>query len=365
VRILITGADSFIGKNLKAELVNRKYNDILEINSCYDKELLMKSVEESDFIFHLLTVYRSEDSSEFEYINTEITRMIVKAMKEKQKTLLLLSSTQAENDNDYGRSKLKAEECVQNWVHATGNKAFIFRLSNEFGKWCPPNLNSVVATFCYNIANGLNIQINNPTVPLKLMYIDDIIDKFVSVMEKGSATEYCEVDPIYIATVGEVADILQSFKAMRTECNIPGMENRLIKKLYSTYLSYLSTDGFSIPINTHVDDRGSFSELLHFGGMGQVSVNISKPGITKGNHWHHTKNEKFIVISGEGMICFRKVDECEIIKYHVSGAKMEVLDIPPGYTHNITNTGLTDMITIMWANEIFDNNKPDTYFEEV
>lgn len=365
MRILITGADSFIGKNLKAELLNRKIYDVKEINDFYDVGLLKQYVDESDFIFHLLTVYRSDDMSTFERINTETTKKIIELIGNNHKSLFLLSSTQAGNGSAYGQSKLQAEESVKAWMSATGNKAYIFRLSNEFGKWCPPNLNSVVATFCQNIASGKDIQVNNPDAPLKLMYIDDIIDSFMSALENGTASVYGEVEPVYGTTVGEVAKTIQSFQTMRRLSDVPDMENGLIKKLYSTYLSYLSADGFSTSLQTHVDDRGSFTELLHFGGMGQVSVNISKPGITKGNHWHHTKNEKFVVISGTGVIRFRKVGESEILEYHVSGDKMEVVDIPPGYTHNISNTGETDMLTIMWANEMFDNKKPDTYFEEV
>lgn len=365
MRILITGADSFIGKNLKAELINRKFNDIIEINDCYNIELLKQYVDESDFLFHLMTVYRSDDVSDFERINTETTRKIVELIGIKNKSLLLISSTQAGNGSAYGQSKLQAEESVKEWMSATGNKAYIFRLANEFGKWCPPNLNSVVGTFCDNIASGKDIQINNPNAPLKLMYIDDIIVSFISAVENGVASVYGEVEPVYETTVGEVAKIIQSFQTMRTGSYIPDMDNGFIKKLYSTYLSYLSADGFSTSLQTHVDDRGSFTELLHFGGMGQVSVNISKHDITKGNHWHHTKNEKFVVISGTGVIRFRKVGESKIIEYHVSGDKMEVVDIPPGYTHNITNTGENDMLTIMWANEIFDNKNPDTFFEEV
>lgn len=365
MRILITGADSFIGKNLKAELTNRKYTDVIEINDHYDIDLLRKYVDISDVIFHLLTVYRSEDSSVFERINTETTKTIVELIGNKQKSLILLSSIQAGNESKYGQSKLQAEECIKKWMNNTGNKAYIFRLANEFGKWCPPNLNSVVATFCYNIVNGIDIQINKDNAILRLVYIDDIIDSFISVLENGASSVNVEVNPVYETTVGEVARIIQSFKTMRADSNIPSMENEFIKKLYSTYLSYLPLDEFSTLLQKHDDNRGSFTELLHFGDMGQVSVNISKPGITKGNHWHHTKNEKFVVIWGTGVIRFRKVGESKIIEYHVSGDNMKVVDIPPGYTHNITNTGKTDMITIMWANEIFNSKKPDTYFEEV
>jgi len=365
MRILITGADSFIGKNLIAELSNRGFNDIVEINDCKNIEELRRYVQESDFIFHLLTVYRSNDETVFEHINTETTRRIVDLIGSQHKSLLLLSSSQAGNGSAYGQSKLLAEECVQEWMCSTGNNAYIFRLANEFGKWCPQNLNSVVATFCHNIANELDIQINNPDAPLRLQYIDDIMEAFLSVLASEVDSVDAEISPIYDTTVGEVARILQSFRTMRSGMDIPDMDDGLIRKLYSTYLSYLPPDELSMPLQTHTDVRGSFTELLHFGGMGQVSVNISKPGITKGNHWHHSKNEKFIVFAGEGVIKLRKIGTEDLVEYWVSGEKMEVVDIPPGCTHNITNTGETDMLTIMWANEIFDKDKPDTYFEEV
>lgn len=365
MKILITGADSFIGKNLKAELINRKFNDILEINDYNNLELLKHYIDESDFIFHLFTVYRSNEKSDFKLINIDMTRKIVDLIGNMHKSLLLLSSTQSGNGSTYGQSKLQAEEIVKNWMHVTENRAYIFRLANEFGKWCPPNLNSVVATFCNNIANSENIQINNSNATLKLMYVDDIIDSFISVLEDEDLAVYKEIKPVYETTVGEVAKIIQTFQKMRIESNIPDMEDILIKKLYSTYLSYLPDDALSTPLKPHVDNRGSFIELFHFGGMGQISVNISKPGVTKGNHWHHTKNEKFVVIRGTGVIRFRKVGENKRIEYHVSGDKIEVVDIPPGYTHNIMNTGKIDMLTIMWANEVFDDENPDTYFEEV
>lgn len=367
MRILITGVNSFVGKNLKAELANRGFSNVIGIDDCDNTEKLRSRVQESDFIFHLLTVYRSDDASAFEHINHETIKEIVDLIEDQPKALLLLSSTQAGNGSAYGQSKLRAEECIKEWMDISGNKAYIFRLANEFGKWCPPNLNSVVATLCNNIANGYDIQINNPDAPLKLMYIDDIINAFISIMKKEIKSEsvYRDVTPVYDTTVGEVAKILYSFKAMRARKDIPDMENGLIKKLYSTYLTYLPTDDLSVSLKTYADERGSFTELLHFGGMGQVSVNISKPGITKGNHWHQTKNEKFLVINGNGLICLRKVGESEVVEYRVSGDKMEVVDIPPGYTHNIINTGNSDMVTIMWANEIFNDKKPDTYYEEV
>lgn len=365
MRILITGADSFVGKNLKTELNNRNYRDIYECNNNCDFNTLKRYVSESDFIFHLNTVYRSDNQSDFENINYLFTQNLIEAIGNASKSLLLLSSIQVLNDNPYGRSKLKAEECINNWAETTGNNAYIFRLANEFGKWCPPNFNSVIATFCHNIANGLDISINNPSSPLNLMYIDDIIDCFISVFEGGPASGYFEVEPAYSATVGEVAELLQGFHCLRDNYEVPDMEDGLIKRLYSTYLSYLPINQFSKKVQTHEDNRGSFTELLHFGGKGQVSLNISKPGITKGNHWHRTKNEKFIVIKGSGIIKLRKIGYEEIINYVVNGDQIEIVDIPPGYTHSITNIGEEDMLTIMWANEVFDREKPDTYFEEV
>lgn len=365
MKILITGADSFIGKNLKAELINRQNAEISEINDFTDKELLEKYIEESDCIFHLQTLYRSADAAAFDTVNTGTTRTVVDLIGQRRKMLVMLSSTQAETGSPYGVSKLKAENIIIEWRNNTGNAASIFRLANEFGKWCPPNLNSVVATFCDNIANNREIQVNDPGAPLKLMYIDDIISALIKATGEENTPVFGEIKPVYETTVGRLAEILKAFHSNRENNNLPNLGNDLIKKLYSTYLSCLPADSFASPLDTHADDRGSFTEMLHFGGLGQVSVNISKPGVTKGNHWHNTKTEKFIVIKGSGAIHLRKIGESEVIVYPVGGDKIEVLDIPPGYTHNITNTGKTDMITVMWANENFDKEKPDTYFEEV
>lgn len=366
MKILITGVDSFIGKNLRLELLNRGYTNINGINytNCEDN-LLKQYIDDCDFIFHLESLYRSEIPLDFYKVNTESTKKIIDIIGENNKSLLLLSSIQAGNKSDYGESKFQAEEIIKAWALATGNRAYIFGLANEFGKWCPPNLNSVVATFCSRIGNNEEIIINNPNDPLRLMYIDDIINNFISKLDNQNSSIYSEVEPSYGSTVGEVAKIIKIFKSMRDKNTVPDFGNDLTKKLYSTYLSYLPDDSLAIPSFTSLDERGSFTELLHFENNGQVSVNISKPGVVKGNHWHHTKNEKFIVISGYGIIKLRKIGDSKIIEYQVDGDKIETIDIPPGYTHNITNTGERDMLTIMWANEIFDKSNPDTYFEEV
>src|SRR5699024_9943573 len=241
------------------------------------------------------------------------------------------------------------------------------RLPNVFGKWCKPNYNSVIATFCHNISHNVEIQINDENHILNLVYIDDIIHEFKSLINDygNLKSGFKEISPVYEISLGELADKLKSFKQSRKNRMVPDLSTGLFKKLYSTYLSYLHIDDYAYDLTMNVDDRGSFTEFLKSEDNGQVSINISKPGIVKGNHWHHTKNEKFLVVSGEGVIRFRKYGTDEVIEYHVNGDKLEVVDIPTGYTHNIENLGHSDMVTVMWANELFDPNNPDTYFEEV
>jgi UDP-2-acetamido-2,6-beta-L-arabino-hexul-4-ose reductase len=243
----------------------------------------------------------------------------------------------------------------------------VYRLPNVFGKWSRPNYNSVIATFCHNIAHNLPITIHDPRATLNLVYIDDVVQEFVRALDGNETRDdiYCRVPLVDTITLEEIVDLLRSFKASRGERVIPNMADPFTKKLYSTYLSFLPSDQFSYDLKMNVDQRGSFTEFIRTPERGQVSVNISKPGVTKGNHWHHTKNEKFMVVSGEGVIRFRRIDRYEVLEYFVSGDKLAVVDIPPGYTHNIENTGETDMVTIMWANEPFDPDKPDTYFLEV
>ncbi|MDO8686418.1 MAG: capsular polysaccharide biosynthesis protein CapF, partial [Clostridiales bacterium] len=246
-------------------------------------------------------------------------------------------------------------------------RVYVYRLPNVFGKWCRPNYNSAVATFCYNIANGLPIQVNDPTVTMKLVYIDDVVREFINALngQVNSQGKYYGVEPVHTVKLGEIAELIRSFRESREQRSIPDMSDEFTRKLYSTYLSYLPKEQFSYPLKMNIDIRGSFTEFIKTSDRGQVSVNISKPGITKGNHWHHSKNEKFLVVSGTGVIRFRMVGSEEVVEYHVSGDKLEVVDIPIGYTHNIENLGETDMVTVMWVNECFDPDKPDTYFLEV
>lgn len=381
MKILVTGTNGFVGKNLVSTLKNIKDGKdktrSIDIEDIYTYDLdstiddLKKYTNDCDFVFHLAGVNRPKDASEFYEGNASFAETLCSLLKEYDNhcPILISSSIQASKDNDYGKSKKEGEDYLLNHGETMNSKVYIYRLANLFGKWCRPNYNSVVATWCYNVAHDLDIQINDESVELPLCYIDDVIDEFLNALE-GYPTICKEgiyqVHPIHFIKLGELAKIIKSFKESRKTLLIPNMqEDSLEKKLYSTYLSYLPKDQFSYPLKMNIDQRGSFTEFLKTKEFGQVSVNISKPGITKGQHWHHSKNEKFLVVSGEGLIQFRDIYSDEIIEYHVSGDKLEVIDIPTGYTHNIINIGKTDMVTIMWANEAFNPEHPDTYFEEV
>lgn len=277
---------------------------------------------------------------------------------------MLASSIQAELDNPYGASKKAGEDLLFDYGRENGTDVLIYRFPNVFGKWCRPNYNSAVATFCNNIANNLPIKVNDPSVMMTLVYIDDVVNELISALEgnPNREGEFCKVAVEHRITLGEIVDHIYSFRESRNSLQLPNLSDPLVKKLYSTYLSYLPVDGFSYPLKMNVDNRGSFTEFLKTPDRGQVSINISKPGITKGQHWHHTKNEKFLVVSGRGVIRFRKIGEEKVYEYFVSGDKLEVVDIPVGYTHNIENLGDEDMVTVMWVNEVFDAERPDTYF---
>ncbi len=367
--VLVTGSAGFVGKNLVETLRLREDVALTTFDIENDPSEFHALISRADFIFHLAGVNRPQNEEEFRTGNTGLTEEIVGALREQGRAvpIVLCSSTQAALDNPYGESKRQAEEAVFAYGKTTGAEVFVYRLPNLFGKWCRPNYNSGVASFCHNIANDLPIQVNDPSVTMTLAYIDDVVAAFLAALD-GNATvkdEYAVVEPVHTIKLGEIVDLLNSFKESRGTLGLPDFSDPLSKKLYSTYLSYLPTDGFSYPLKMNVDDRGSFTEFIRTPDRGQVSVNISKPGITKGNHWHHTKNEKFLVVSGQGVIRFRRIGSEVIIEYAVSGEKLEVVDIPNGYTHNITNTGDSDMVTVMWVNEAFDPAKPDTIFEPV
>ena len=369
MKILVTGAKGFIGKNLIAELRNRKYDDIFEFDKDTDLKLLDEYCKHSDFVFHLAGVNRPKEQSEFMEGNFGFTTVLLDTLKkyDNKCPIMISSSIQAELNNPYGESKKAGENLLFSYSEETGARVLVYRFPNVFGKWCRPNYNSAVATFCHNISHNLPVQVNDASVVMNLVYIDDVVNELISALEgnENKVDEFCEVPVVHTITLGEIVDMIYSFKTSREDKSVPDMSDAFTKKLYSTYLSYLPEDQFSYELKMNIDQRGSFTEFIKTPDRGQVSVNISKPGITKGNHWHHTKNEKFLVVSGSGVIRFRKIDSDEIVEYFVSGDKMEVVDIPTGYTHNIENLGDSDMVTIMWANESFDPEKPDTYYLEV
>jgi len=369
IKVLVTGSKGFIGRNLTVSLAQRKDLEVLSFDVDNDPSALPALVEQADFIVHLAGVNRPEKVEEFIAGNTGLTESLISILLAcgKLTPVLISSSIQASQDNSYGLSKRAAESVVFDYGKQTGASVFVYRLPNVFGKWCRPNYNSAVATFCHNITHDLPIQVNDPSVVMNLVYVDDVVASFIASIDGflPPGEGFCEVQPVHTARLGEVADLVRSFWNSREERTVPNLGDPLTKKLYSTYLSYLPTDSFSYPLKMNVDERGSFTEFVRTADRGQVSVNVSRPGVTKGNHWHHTKNEKFLVVSGSGVIRFRKVGSDEVISYEVSGDRLEVVDIPVGYTHNISNTGTTDMVTVMWCNELFDAENPDTFFEPV
>lgn len=398
MKILITGAKGFVGKNLVANLYNIKdgkdrtrnlqIDEIFEYDIDSDPSLLDGYCKEADFVFNLAGVNRPKDQSEFMEGNFGFASTLLDTLKKYRNNcpVMLSSSIQATligryGESDYGKSKLAGEELFFNYSKETGAKVLIYRFPNLFGKWCRPNYNSAVATFCNNIANDLPIQVNDRNTKLELLYIDDLVDELLDALEgKEHHCEYDGLDAVeklngrysfvpttHHVTLGEIVDLLELFNNQSKTLIIPEIpKNSFAKKLYSTYLSYLPKEKTIFPLKMNVDDRGSFTELLKSEKCGQVSINISKPGITKGQHWHNTKWEFFIVVSGHGLIQERKIGTDEIIEFEVSGDKIEAIHMLPGYTHNIINLSETEnLITVMWANEAFDPNKPDTFFEKV
>lgn len=397
MNILITGAKGFVGKNLVANLYNIKdgknrtrgfsIDNIYEFDVDTDISLLDEYCKNADFVFNLAGVNRPQNNEEFMQGNFGFASTLIDTLKKYNNTcpVVLSSSIQAtligRYDSDYGRSKKAGEELYFDYAKETGAKVFVYRFPNLFGKWCRPNYNSAVATFCNNIANDLPIQVNDRNIKLELLYIDDLIEEMFDAIEgkehhcefNGIETvlkddgKYCAVPKTHKVTLGEIVDLLESFKSQPQTLIMPKIpDNSFAKKLYSTFLSYLPKEKTSFPLKMNIDDRGSFTEILKTAECGQFSVNISKPGITKGQHWHNSKWEFFIVVAGHGLIQERKIGTDEIIEFEVSGDKIEAIHMLPGYTHNIINLSETEnLVTVMWANEQFDPNRPDTFFEKV
>lgn len=399
MRILVTGAKGFVGKNLVSNLRNiaqgknrtrpeLSIQEIFEYDIDTDLKLLDKFCEQADFVFNLAGVNRPKDQSEFIQGNFGFASTLLDTLKKYKNTcpVMLSSSIQATligryGESDYGKSKQAGEELFFSYANETGAKVLVYRFPNLFGKWCRPNYNSAVATFCNNIANNLPIQVNDPSTELELLYIDDLVEEMLDALEgkehrcnydglntvANDLGRYCYAPITHKASLGEIVDLLNHFKSQPETLLMPEIpKNSFAKKLYSTYLSYLPKEKVCFPLKMNQDERGSFTELLKTANCGQISVNISKPGITKGQHWHNTKWEFFIVVSGKGLIQQRKIDSTEIIEFEVSGDSIQAVHMLPGYTHNIINLSESEnLVTVMWANEEFDSNRPDTYYEPV
>lgn len=397
MNILVTGAKGFVGKNLCAALKNIrdgkdrtrniKIDEIFEYDIDTEKSLLDGFCENSDFVFNLAGVNRPKETAEFMQGNFGFASELLEALKKHNNKcpVMLSSSIQAtligRYDSDYGRSKKAGEDLFFKYSEETGAKVLVYRFPNLFGKWCRPNYNSAVATFCNNTANDLPITVNDRNTELELLYIDDLVAEMLDALENNEhhcefdgintiiteSGKYCAVPTTHKVTLGEIVDLLEQFKTQPKTLLMPEIPNNsFAKKLYSTYLSYLPGSKVSFPLKMNIDERGSFTELLKTANCGQFSVNISKPGITKGQHWHNSKWEFFIVVSGHGLIEERKIGSDEVLRFEVTGEKIEAIHMLPGYTHNIINLSNTeDLVTLMWANEQFDPSHPDTYFEKV
>ena len=387
MKILVTGAKGFVGRNLCSQLRNiaegkaRWYDcpsdlTIFEYDIDSPKESLDDYCKEPDFVFNLAGVNRPNDPAEFMKGNFGFASLLLDTLKRHHNAcpVMISSSIQALLDNPYGESKRAGEKLLFDYAEATGARVLVYRFPNVFGKWCRPNYNSAVATFCNNIANDLPITVNDPSVKMHLVYIDDVVDELIGALSGKEHRNglFCEVSVTHHITLGGIVDLLHSFHDMHDNLEVPDFSDAFARKLYSTYLSYLPEEKTIYPLKMNIDQRGSFTEIIRTPDRGQVSINISKPGITKGQHWHHTKNEKFVVVSGHGLIQLRRegVDEqgnpYPVREYEVSGEHIQVVEMLPGFTHNIIHLSDTDdLVTLMWANEAFNPNRPDTYFDPV
>jgi UDP-2-acetamido-2,6-beta-L-arabino-hexul-4-ose reductase len=376
--VLITGASGFIGKNLGVLLHQTGKLKLVQCDVATHKEALDQGLQETDVIFHLAGVNRPKNEDEFFKGNTHFTAEICQKLQafNRPATVVFSSSIQIGLNNPYGLSKRKAENELQRYSENTGAKVVIFRLKNVFGKWCRPNYNSVVATFCHNIAHDLPISISDPNKDMEFVYVDDVCDAMVQSAGIGEAIDkgrlsnnagviFKEVEPVFRTTLGRLVEIIRSFRTSRQSLRMPAFQDPLVRRLYATYLSYLEPGDFKYGLELKCDNRGGLAEFLKSPAFGQIFVSHTKPGITRGNHYHHTKTEKFFVVQGQAVIRFRHIMEKKVIEHYVSGRDYRVVDIPPGYTHSIENVGNEELVTLFWADEIFDPARPDTFFEPV
>ena len=366
MKILVTGANGFIGKNLIAALrAHWPDCEVLPIDIDSTANDLSAALSTADFIFHLAGINRPENESEFQAGNADFTAQICDQLLKLKRAvpLVMSSSAQAVLDNPYGVSKRKAEDALSAYAGRSGARVIIFRLKNVFGKWCRPNYNSVVATFCHNIAHDLPVTISDPNREIELIYIDDVVQDFLRQIEPGlpAGAAYREIEPVYKVTLGGLSELIQSFRQMRQSLYLPDFSGDFARKLYGTFLTYLDTADFAYDLEQKRDARGCLVEFVKSHPFGQIFISRTHPGITRGNHYHHTKTEKFLVVEGEAIIRFRPVLGGAVVEYRVSGQDLRVVDIPPGYTHSIENTGPGELVTLFWAAEVFDPSRLDTY----
>jgi UDP-2-acetamido-2,6-beta-L-arabino-hexul-4-ose reductase len=362
VRIVVTGSKGFIGKNLCLRLREKSVFDVLEINRETSSQQVSLFLSQADFVFHLGGINRPKGLDSFQNGNVNLTNFIIRTLEKHRRyvPIVFSSSTQIDQDNQYGKSKLAAEKELKDYSKRTGALHYIYRLPNVFGKWCKPNYNSFVATFCYNIMNGIELSIRDPNAEVTLVSIDDVCESFLRLLIDMPPLDRLKVTPEYKTTVGEVAKILTSFSTSRDDLMMEHVGTGLPRLLYSTFISYLPTDKFCYSISSHVDERGVFCEMLKTKDSGQFSFFTAYPGVTRGGHYHHTKIEKFLVIRGNARFCFRHILTNEEFSIDTSEKTPTIVETVPGWSHDITNNGDNDLVVMLWANEIFDHNKPDT-----